>query len=206
MVASGPLILLNDLLRNADLQPYGLFGVTPVGLILLVAGILFFFFFGRWVLPQSESGNDKISEQKKLIDTWHLPFRICRYIIPDQSRLIGETPENSGIWDEYALHILAVSKTEHIEYAPWRHTRFKSSQELALLGDEKDIERFASDFGLQLQEKLDAFKDFRIRQAAGFVEYSFRHVPHWSVAQCGNCPLGKIMQLNPFSFLAEMNN
>ena len=38
MVGSGPLILTNDLLANAGLAPYGLFAVTPVGLILLVMG------------------------------------------------------------------------------------------------------------------------------------------------------------------------
>lgn len=170
MVASGPLILLNDLLRSSDLKPYGLFGVTPVGLILLATGILYFFFFGKWVLPKSESGNEKVSEQKKLIDTWHLPFTICRYKIPDHSRLISETPENSGIWDKYSLHILAVSKTGSVEYAPWRNTLFKSSQELALLGDEKDIQRFASDFDLELQEKLDSFADLQDPSSAGFVE------------------------------------
>jgi di/tricarboxylate transporter len=32
MVGSGPLILINDLLRSATLEPYGLFSVTPVRL------------------------------------------------------------------------------------------------------------------------------------------------------------------------------
>ncbi|MFO7584061.1 MAG: SLC13 family permease, partial [Anaerolineales bacterium] len=45
MVGSGPLILINDLLRSADLAPYGLFSVTPVGFLLLLSGIGFFFLF-----------------------------------------------------------------------------------------------------------------------------------------------------------------
>ncbi|MDD4765572.1 MAG: SLC13 family permease, partial [Atribacterota bacterium] len=36
MVASGPLIILNDFLRSAGLEPYNLFSVTPVGLLLLL--------------------------------------------------------------------------------------------------------------------------------------------------------------------------
>ena len=31
MVASGPLIILNDTLKDAGLDVYGLFGVTPIG-------------------------------------------------------------------------------------------------------------------------------------------------------------------------------
>ena len=170
MVASGPLILLNDLLRNADLQPYGLFGVTPVGLSLLFTGILFFFFLGKKLLPQRESVKDSISEQKKLIDSWHLPHIICRYTIPDDSELIGKTPEVSGLWDRYALHILAVSATEDVEYAPWRHTRFEPGQQIALLGDMEDIERFASDYSLRFHEKLNGFESLSDPTAAGFVE------------------------------------
>jgi len=170
MVASGPLILLNDLLRNADLQPYGLFGVTPVGLILLVAGILFFFIFGNKVLPQRESKKENISEQKKLIDTWHLPYTICRYTIPKNSDLVGNNPEISGVWDRYSLHILAVSGTDQMEYAPWRNTRFEERQEIALLGDLKDIKQFAGDYKLQFHEKLNEFQKLQDPTAAGFVE------------------------------------
>ncbi len=40
MVASGPLIILNDILRQGGQASFGLFAVTPVGLTLLIAGIL----------------------------------------------------------------------------------------------------------------------------------------------------------------------
>jgi di/tricarboxylate transporter len=170
LVGTSPLILLNDLLRNANLKTYGFFSVTPVGLILLLTGTLFFFFFGKWVLPKSESGRESVSEQKKLIDTWHLPHTICRYQIPENSPLIGLTPEESGIWNTYMLHILAVSLEETVQYVPWRKTRFQAGQELALLGDETDIKKFASDFSLQLHEKLKGFKDLNDMASAGFVE------------------------------------
>ena len=36
MIASGPLILLNDLLRQAQAEPFSLFAVTPIGFPLLI--------------------------------------------------------------------------------------------------------------------------------------------------------------------------
>ncbi|MFO7660639.1 MAG: SLC13 family permease, partial [Candidatus Cloacimonadaceae bacterium] len=170
MVASGPLLLINDILRDAKLDPYGLFAVTPVGLVLLFAGILYFVLLGRWVLPHSEAKDVKESEQKKIIDTWHLPYTIYHYTIPSGSKLIDETPESSGLWSHYNLNILAVSDEENIQYAPWRKTRFKDTQELVLLGDSTVIEKFAADFGLQFREKLDEFSDLNDPTSAGFVE------------------------------------
>ena len=61
MVGSSPLILLNDLIENANqtlppgvetLETFHLFDVTPVGIALLSAGVLYFLIAGRWILPQ----------------------------------------------------------------------------------------------------------------------------------------------------------
>jgi len=170
MVASGPLLLLNDLLRDAGLKTFGFFAVTPVGLILLLAGVLYFVFLGKWLLPHSDEKGYKKSEQKKLIDSWHLPHKIYRYRIPSGSEIIGKTPESSGLWSKYNLNILAVSDEKNIQCAPWRKTSFKKDQKLALLGNSRSIEQYAADFGLELEEKLDEFRDLNDPTSAGFVE------------------------------------
>ena len=59
MVGSSPLILLNDLIKvaNKTLLPeqqmatWSLFSVTPIGIALLLAGIVYFVIAGRYVLP-----------------------------------------------------------------------------------------------------------------------------------------------------------
>ena len=170
MIASGPLILLNDLLLGADLQPYGFFGVTPVGLILLFTGVLFFYLFGKWFLPHKEGGQGKESEQEKLIDTWHLPNTVYSYTIPENSKLIGESPESSGLWNNYQLHIVAISDQEDVKYAPWRKTHFEKGQEIALLGDKSNIKKFARDYSLKFNEKLNEFKNLEESVSAGFGE------------------------------------
>jgi len=170
MIASGPLILLNDLLKNAQLKPYGLFGVTPAGIILLVVGIAFFFFFGKWILPRSSSNHKKETEQKKLIETWHLPYTINCYTIPEKSELVSRTPEKTKIWEQYSINILAVSDEEDITYSPWRYTRFEPGQRIALLGEEDDMKKFAADFQLQFNRELNEFEELMDPTEAGFVE------------------------------------
>ena len=170
MVASGPLILLNDLLRSSDLEPYGLFSVTPVGLVLLGLGIVYFLLLGKWVLPGKDAGAEKPSEQKILIDTWRLPGTIHRYAIPSDSPLVGQTPEASGLWSRYGLHILAVSHTGEMEYAPWRKTSFADGQEIALLGNIEDIGKFAGDYGLVFHNELNSFEQLSDPGSAGFAE------------------------------------
>ncbi|OGD15622.1 hypothetical protein A2V47_05050 [Candidatus Atribacteria bacterium RBG_19FT_COMBO_35_14] len=169
MVASGPLIILNDLLRDSGLKTLGLFQVTPIGLILLLIGILYFLFLGKFILPKGRE-EKKLPEQKLLIDTWHLPYQVYRYFIPQESSLIGRTPEIARIWDQYHLNILALSQEKEMIYAPWRETYFKAGQELALLGNKEDIQKFAQDFRLQLKEELEVLQDFENSEKAGFAE------------------------------------
>ena len=60
MVGSSPLILLNDLIetsnRNlpdaiAPMETFSLFSVSPIGIVMLLSGILYFVLLGRFVLP-----------------------------------------------------------------------------------------------------------------------------------------------------------
>jgi di/tricarboxylate transporter len=170
MVGSGPLILINDLLRSADLAPYGLFSVTPVGMVLLLSGIGFFFLFGKFVLPHSETPGESVSEQDKLIEALHLPHHIWHYAIPPDSALAGKTTEQSGVWGKFNLNILGISQGREAEYAPWRETKFAAGQEMALLGNEENVRKFASAYNLNHQEQAYRFSSLNDPKRAGFAE------------------------------------
>lgn len=174
MVGSGHLILVNDLLKNANLEPYGLFSVTPVGLLLLISGIVFFYFFGKYVLPYSKTPEKNFSEQEKLVDALHLPGKIRYFSIPENSPLAGKTTEGSGIWANYNVNIIGITDANDIIYAPWRETKFKAGQELALLGAEQDISRMIADFGLVSEPPLQRLARLSDPEESGFAEVIFR--------------------------------
>ncbi|MFO7942781.1 MAG: SLC13 family permease [Anaerolineales bacterium] len=170
MVGSGPLILINDLLHSADLTPYGLFSVTLVGILLLLSGIGFFFLFGKFVLPHSESPGESVSEQDKLIEALHLPHHIWHYTIPPDSALAGKTTEQSGVWEKFNLNILGISQGREAEYVPWRETKFEAGQEMALLGNEENVRIFASAYNLIYQDHAYRFSSLNDPERAGFAE------------------------------------
>jgi di/tricarboxylate transporter len=170
MVGSGHLILVNDMLLNAGLQPYGLFSVTPLGIILLASGIAFFYFFGKYVLPRTTSAGKAPSAQEKLIEALQLPSNIWHYSISDQSPLIDQTTEQSGIWKRFNVNVIGISGEKGVIYAPWRETRFKAGQELALLGSKENIRRLAVEFKLISEPPLERFSRLRDPEESGFAE------------------------------------
>ena len=170
MVGSGPLVLVNDLLRTANLEPYGMFSVTPVGLLLLLTGIGYFLRFGKDVLPQRGGDQFIESDQERLIQKLQLPNHIRHFSIGEKSPLIGKTAEESGIWQKPSIHILGITRGTEIEYSPWRETVFEEGQEIVLLGDKEDVDEIVAKNKLIEQKETMNFDALRDPGKSGFAE------------------------------------
>ena len=171
MVGSGHLILTNDLLANAGLEPYGLFAVTPVGAALLIASLAFFLLLGKYFLPQGETdGKVELTDQEKLIKAFNLKKDVSYYRITDKSPLIDKTIEESGIWNKYGINILAISQNDNVHYAPWRETRFEQGHVMALYGEPGKVQQFADDYGLKATARHTIFEELDDPYESGFVE------------------------------------
>jgi di/tricarboxylate transporter len=171
MVGSGHLILTNDLLLNADLEPYGLFAVTPVGVALLVAAVLFFVLLGKYFLPQ-ESSDGVISqtEQEKIIEAFSLKKDIRYFRVEDDSLLKEKTIEQTGIWSRYGVNILALKDAKEVKYGPWRETVLDAGDVMALYGDSERIDRFVEENKLTETEDHEIFEGIDDPEESGFVE------------------------------------
>ncbi len=168
MVASGPLIILNDLLADGGYEGFGMFSVTPIGLSLLLAGTVYFFFFSKIVLPEGKK--ESSYREDELLDIYNLPRKIHEVDIEKSSELIGKTIEELEIWKKYGVHILALYDSGSRIYIPWRKTTFKKGQTLAVFGEEDQIEKFFHSFHLIPKGKLIMFKELGDDKEAGFAE------------------------------------
>ncbi len=168
MVGSGPLIILNDLLKQKDLEPFGLFSVTPLGLALLASGVLYFVVLGRRVLP--DRGEVRASPQQEIIDAWQLPCAQFYCRVPAGSALDGKNREEARLWARYGLHLLALEDRQEVVYAPWRQFRFEAGQLLTLMGREQAFQDFVKDFGLIRLEGGAKFDEMQDAGLTGFAE------------------------------------
>ncbi len=170
MVGSGPLILVNDLLRNEGLEAYNLFSVTPVGIVLLLSGIGYFLLFGNKVLPKKKGGETGKTEQEKLVEKLDLPDNITLLTVPDESSLAGKTTEEAGLWKTYNINLLGIGKEKDVVYAPWRENKFENGQTLAVLGSAENTDQFSKDFQLENLSSSGNFSDDFDPNVSGFAE------------------------------------
>jgi len=171
MVGSTPLLILNDLLRQGGHRAFGLFSVTPVGIVLLAFGVVYFIIAGSRLFPGGgERTHKPISMQLKLIERWRLPTTIYHCAIPAKSPLIGRTRGDVQLRAKYRLNLLALAEGDDVLYAPWRHTPFAAGQRLALLGGQNDLNRFVTDYDLMYRKDTQPFEELETAGHAGFAE------------------------------------
>ncbi len=181
MVGSSPLILLNDLILNSNhalpadkqMETFDLFSVTPVGLALVFAGILYFILAGRFVLPvnkntQTEGGNT----MQYFKDTYGMKaFYLYEVVVQQDSPVAGMSVDE--LESDQTLRVIAVEKGDGRRMGANsidRSVGIEVGTVLGVLSNPEIIEQVAEDKKLTLKPTLDAFADALSNIKAGIAE------------------------------------
>jgi di/tricarboxylate transporter len=178
LVASGPLILLNDLLaasaRNLgiEIEPWGLFSPTPIGLALTGAGILLFVVAGPRLLPRRSPEEASRPGLRDVAAVYGLDRSIRPFVVPSGSPLCGREVE-AVEGERHGILLVAIHNGEGLRLAPSRDHVIEPGAMLGLVGAPEEVERFVA---LQELEPAtgDPFSPLRDPEHAGLAEVLVR--------------------------------
>ena len=179
MVGSSPLILLNDLIANSNqampdrpvaVEQFGMFSVTPIGLVLLFCGICYFVFLGRFVLPvikdkPGESGN----MLKYFREVYGIEGEVYECVVTKESPLIARTLSEIDAAGR-AGWIVAIRNGHELVVAPRGDTDFWDGSEMAIMGRRDAVYEFAKEYALHVKNEMDVFADVLSSSSAGIAE------------------------------------
>lgn len=179
MVGSSPLILLNDLIVSANqqlpatsqMEPFTLFSVTPIGLCLVITGILYFVLFGRWVLPKIKASDEATSGQSLkdyLKRIYGLKADIFEVVVPEGHHVSGQTLDE--VMQRYHVYIIGTFYNGRRWFAPLITTEITSPCRFAVLGREKEIKEMADSEGFELLSALEVFAEDYAQTKSGVAE------------------------------------
>ncbi|MEW5966135.1 MAG: SLC13 family permease [Pseudomonadota bacterium] len=186
LVGSSPLILLNDLIllsnpslpAGQQMQAWSLFSVTPVGLALLLTGIVYFVVAGRYVLParrQEEFGR-AATAQAYFRNLYGLDYAIREVRVPAGSKLVGQTLDQ--IERTYRIRVIAVQQgNDPPRIGPGGLARdicIEPATVLGVLATPERLQGLTQDAGLQAAADLDALADTLSPARAGIAEVVIR--------------------------------
>jgi di/tricarboxylate transporter len=105
-------IVVSGLLRDANLPGFGLLDFAPIGLPIVVVGIIFMALIGFKFLPL-KSPAQKVSEDREvgeLLNTYQLGERFVRGCVRKGGNLDGKTLGSSQLREKYHLSVIAVHR------------------------------------------------------------------------------------------------
>lgn len=180
MVGTGPLILLNSLLKSLGghvdahghaVDQFGLFFVFPIGLALLITGILYFVFLGRFILPKVPV---KPLLHHGMLDyfrrTYHVGGGFFELKVLPNSPLCRQTlTQWESILDPETA-VIGIKQDVLAQVPPLRTTEIHAGAVVAILGPEPKIRSFAEEYGLSLSNHLKVFKTYFNPAVGGLCE------------------------------------
>lgn len=182
MVGSSPLILLNDLILTSNkalpaeqqMETWGLFSVTPVGIALIITGIAYFVIAGRFVLPKTETESSTIGSDPMAYfhDVYGVDYSLSEVVVPDDSPLIGKYLDD--VETSYRVRVIAFKRSgEESRMGPGtigRDTEIQPGMVLGVVSDPYDLAHFIEKYGLKLRSELRTFSDALAPTKSGIAE------------------------------------
>ena len=182
MVGSSPLILLNDLIQtsntalSADQQmaTWDLFSVTPIGIPLVLAGIIYFVIAGRYILPccNAESSTSGSNAMQYFHDVYGVDYELFEVVIPNNSDLIGKHLDD--VETKYHIRVIATKllgqETRVGPGALDRDTGLKAGMVLGVVAEPEDLSKFIDKYNLKKRDELRTFSEALSTAKAGIAE------------------------------------
>lgn len=173
LIGSSPLILLNDVMKITDpnIQPFGLFAVTPIGIALTVAALLYFIFLGRLVLPSGQGEETGGPMSVVLQGTYRDMGTLFELHVPEDYHG-PKSLEELSIRPHYFTTVVAVAQKQANQkfFAPKRDTRINAGDDVAVVGTREFVEKMAQDLGWTLRTDLASFAEDLSPNNAGIIE------------------------------------
>lgn len=157
LVATPPNMVVNSELMRHDIQGFGFFGFTPMGVIILGMGILYMLLMRNRLVREGEEGKGKQmgrSTMRDLIRDYRLAGRARRLAIRPDSPLIGQTLDELQLRARFGANVIGMErwrKFRRVMVSVTGVTEFQAKDVLLIdMSDpEVDVREFCSEARLE---------------------------------------------------------
>jgi di/tricarboxylate transporter len=143
LIGTPPNILATSIMESyGGLEPFSFFDFTPMGAIVLLAGILYFVFIGRHLLPDRAPGGD-------LSQVYQIREYLSEVRIKDSSPLHGATLAETQLGEDYDLTVLQIRRVDQSPLNARPDLKLRAGDVLLVEGPSDNLLRASEALGLE---------------------------------------------------------
>lgn len=153
LIGTSTNLAVSGALQRLGYEPFGMFELTPVGIVIVAVGMVYMLVAGLRMLP-NRGGGDSLTEQ------YHVRDYVSEVLVLDDSPLAGRTLAEADIETRLDLQIVGVVRGAGGRLAPAREMMIEAGDLLLVHGRAEDILRVKTEAGLEIKP------DFELSDAA----------------------------------------
>lgn len=144
LISTSTNIVISGLITQSGLPPIGMFELAPVGIPVMVVGVLYMQFIGQHLIPDRPA-------QPTLTETFGLRPYLAELRIAPDSPLAGNTLAQSGFGQKFDLIVLAIIRDGKRKFDPYSNTKIQEGDTLIVKGPSEAILKIKDMAGIDLQ-------------------------------------------------------
>lgn len=135
-----------------QLEPFSMFELTPVGIVIVAVGMLYMLLVGLRLLPARGSA-DSLAEQ------YHIREYVSEVVVLDDSPLVGRTLAEANLSEQMDLLVIGILRGKQGRVAPRPEETVQAGDSLLVQGRVEDILRVKNEAGIEIKA------DFKLRDS-----------------------------------------
>ena len=148
LIGTSTNLAVSGAMQRYGMEPYSMFELTPVGIIMVAVGLVYMLFVGRKLLP-NVGGEDSFTEQ------YHIREYISEVLVLPGSHLIGKTLGEANLNLELDLNVLGIIRGQEQRIAPTSNERIADGDLLIVEGTLANILNVKGEVGLDIKADFE---------------------------------------------------
>ncbi|MCV2880607.1 SLC13 family permease [Actibacterium sp. XHP0104] len=149
LIGTSTNLLVDGVARNAGLEPFTIFEVTPLALILVLWGMLYIALIGRKLLPRRDSMADLLSDRSRM------KF-FTEVAVPEDSELIGEPVRGIDLFKRDGVRLVDVLRGDASLRRDLSNVRLEAGDRVVLRTEMSELLGLQKSKSLRLVDKLSS--------------------------------------------------
>ena len=172
LIGTPPNLIVSDVLRESGAHPFQFFDYTPIGIMLIAAGVVFMLTIGKRLLPDHVPTQDvqRIETPAELVQRYQLPDNLFRLRVRKNSPMVGKTIAEGEFRARFNVNIIEIRRTPEARtmvkvgetrivwqadksrsVMPSAETRFQAEDLLLVQGSSTNVAHLAASWNLGVQ-------------------------------------------------------
>jgi len=148
LIGTSTNLAVSGAMRRYGMEPISMFELTPVGVAIVAAGLVYMLVLGLRLLP-SRGGADSLAEQ------YHIREYMSEVVVLENSPLIGRTLAEANLSVEYDLTVIGIIRGQRGRIAPRADERIEAGDLLLVQGRVEDILRVKTAAGIEIRPDFE---------------------------------------------------